>query len=219
MEIYGKEASWWGEYMGQYKEVLRYARGAKVLDVGCGRGFGSRMLFDNGAIEVLGIDINEFDIHIAKEKNGRDGVEFKIMSVADMPLITERFDLITCFQVLERVASPDRLIQNMSKLLAPQGVAVISTVNRSRFSKLNDAPADPTHIAEFNYDELQGILRRSFSPVEISNFTCTRADMNMLEKVSQKVMGKNSFPTENDYALKNTQVADGSLFYAVCKKA
>src|SRR5436305_1525474 len=49
---------WWGEHRCRYRFALPYARGARVLDIACGTGFGAAMLAEAGARSVCGVDLD-----------------------------------------------------------------------------------------------------------------------------------------------------------------
>ena len=46
-------------HVGRYALALPFAAGRRVLDVACGEGYGSWLLTDGGAAEVVGVDISE----------------------------------------------------------------------------------------------------------------------------------------------------------------
>ncbi len=231
-DIYGDQAPWWGEYLAQYREALKHARGARILDIGCGEGFGSRYLFDNGAVEVLGIDIDPQLIERAKDKYGRDGVEFAAQRAEELDHHTKKFDLVTCFQVLEKSTNPDQLLHQIHKILNSGGEAVISTVNRVRFSNLTEAPAEASHVAEFDEIEFKAMIKRHFGKAEFHSLVCTRDGYTKLfqnsisdriphslkNTVAQKIFGSTFFPSEKEFVLKSLDSHQAPLFYAFCKK-
>lgn len=225
------EAPWWGEYLAQYREAAKYAKGARVLDVGCGFGFGSRYLFDNGAIDVVGLDINKKQLGFAQKKFARDGVSFREQRAEEMKFAAKSFDLVTCFQVLERSTNPDEVIYNIHKSLDKGGVALISTVNRLRGANISDSPIEETHLLEFDLIELKQTLKKHFSKVDVRGLYCTRDESILFrnpltekiphkvrDMVAKKVFGQSFFPSENEFILKNDEPEEAPLFYAICKK-
>ncbi|MDZ4678781.1 MAG: class I SAM-dependent methyltransferase [Oligoflexia bacterium] len=239
---FGRDTPWWGEYLAQYKQASRYVRGMRVLDIGCGRGFGSRFLFDNGAVSVTGIDLSSSDILKAQEVYGRDGVGFVVADVKNLPFAPKTFDMITCFQVIERIPSIDQALQQVARVLAPNGVALISTVNRKRFSELTEAPVEREHIQEYDYEEVKQLLKRSFSTFDIQGLFCTRLmgpdllaggnktleflrnrfenhiPWKLRDVVAKKVFGVSYYPDETEYVLRSIGVQEASIFYSVCRK-
>src|SRR5688572_16199791 len=63
-----------------YNEILQKCQSARVLDIGCGSGYGSRLLGQT-ACSVIGIDINAPAIQWAIERNDRSNVEYLCASI------------------------------------------------------------------------------------------------------------------------------------------
>lgn len=234
------ETPWWGQYLAQYKLASRFVKGAKVLDLGCGQGYGSRFLFELGALEVTGVDISGTDILWAQEHHGRDGVGYIVSDAKDLPFAAKSFDLVTCFQLFERVRLPDAVLQQIAKVLRPEGKFIATTVNRKRYSTLTEAPAESTHLQEFDLDEYRALLKRQFSNVDIQGLFCTRMmgpdllslDNKTLEflrqqienripwkvrnSLARKIFGVTYYPDENEYVLRSKNISEAPVFFAVC---
>ena len=108
-------------------------KGKKVLDVGCGGGILSESLASAGA-EVTGIDQGDKVIQIAKLHAKESGVKikYKHINIEDFYKNTdERFDVITCLEMLEHVPDPNSIINTCSKLLKPGGKIFFSTINKN----------------------------------------------------------------------------------------
>jgi len=105
----------------------------KILDVGCGGGILSESLANEGA-DVTGIDQGDRVIKIAKLHAKESGikVKYKHINIEDFYKNTdERFDVITCLEMLEHVPDPNSMINTCSKLLMPGGKIYFSTINKS----------------------------------------------------------------------------------------
>jgi ubiquinone/menaquinone biosynthesis C-methylase UbiE len=238
-QLAGQDTPWWGEYLAQYRHAIRFVRGQKVLDIGCGQGYGSRYLFDNGANEVVGMDLDNRDILKAQAIHGREGVAFTVGDAKELPFGAESFDVVTCFQVLESAASLDRILEQVSQVLRPDGVALLSTVNRKRFSRLSESPVEENHLQEFDHDEFKRLLKRVFTRTDIQGLFCSRlmglglegGALGFLRRqldnrvpwvvkdtVTRKVFGVSYYPDESEYVLQSLGVQDAPMFFAVCRK-
>ena len=108
-------------------------RGARVLDVGCGGGLLSEALAGEGA-EVTALDLAPDLLKIARLHGLESGlkVDYRQMPVealaAEMP---ERFDAITCMEMLEHVPDPASVLRACATLLKPGGRLFLSTLNRT----------------------------------------------------------------------------------------
>jgi len=107
--------------------------GVRVLDVGCGGGILSESLAKEGA-KVTGIDQGANVIKVAKlhMKESDLDIDYKQLNIEDyFKLNKEKFDVITCLEMLEHVPDPSSIIERCAALLKPGGTIFFSTINRN----------------------------------------------------------------------------------------
>lgn len=143
-------ASWW-DLNGDFKPIhqlnplrLNYIlqhsnglNGKKVLDVGCGGGILSESMAKSGA-NVTGIDMSPQPLAVAKQ-HAQDNnliIDYQQSTIEDFlqqhqQLQAEKFDVITCMEMLEHVPDPLSIIRSCRELLKPDGVLFMSTINRT----------------------------------------------------------------------------------------
>lgn len=114
----------------------------KILDIGCGAGILSVELAKQGA-NVTGVDLAKQAIMTAKlhvlDKHKDDNLNVDFKNIALDKLVEtsdEKFDVITCMEMLEHVPYPNQIIANASKLLKDNGIIFLSTLNRNLKSYL-----------------------------------------------------------------------------------
>ncbi|HUR11035.1 MAG TPA: class I SAM-dependent methyltransferase [Flavitalea sp.] len=111
-----------------FKKVLRRLPGKKltVLDIGGGNGemAGQIRKIDDRVHQTTIIDINEQSGAIASAS----GHEFILSKVEDFTT-TKQYDFILLFNLIEHVADPKRLIQNICSWLTPTGICLLKTPN------------------------------------------------------------------------------------------
>ena len=144
-------ARWWdkdGEFRPLHQinplrvnfiEERSSVEGKKVLDVGCGGGILAEALNELGA-KVTGIDASENTIGVAKSHSRSIGSDVIYIQNTIEEFITshpnEKFDVITCLEMLEHVPSPNEIIKSCSNLLKDDGNIFFSTINRNPRSYL-----------------------------------------------------------------------------------
>lgn len=103
---------------------------ASVMDLGCDDGAWTRRLANAvGASKLHGVELVEEQAAKAE----RAGVRVAILNLNDPldSLPSDEFDLVHANQVIEHVASVDRFVADVFRLLRPGGIAVVSTENAS----------------------------------------------------------------------------------------
>jgi len=114
----------------------RYAlAGRRAIDVGCGAGLLAEPLARMGAA-VTGVDAAPENIAAAKAHAAGQGlaITYHAGELAALPAAT--FDLVTSMEVVEHVADPAAFIGELAARLAPGGLMILSTPNRTMWSKL-----------------------------------------------------------------------------------
>ena len=116
-------------------ESLKPLAGRRALDVGCGAGLLAEPLARLGA-EVTGVDAAEETIAAARGHAAGAGlaIDYRQGELAALGLGT--FDLVTAMEVIEHVADKPAFVRQLSGHLAPDGLLVISTPNRTPQSQL-----------------------------------------------------------------------------------
>lgn len=111
--------------------------GKKVLDVGCGGGILSEAMAAQGA-RVTGIDMTTEPLEIAKQHAEMQGLTIDYQQITIEHFVekqtacnAEKFDVITCMEMLEHVPNPLSIIHSCKALLKPDGILFISTINRT----------------------------------------------------------------------------------------
>lgn len=154
-----------GEHVQRYVWVNEFARGKRVLDAGCGYGYGSRYLSDSGASYVLGLDSDPDAIQFATMSYGHAGCEFRMCDVTRLDVAPASFDVVVSFEVIEHVADVDSYLRGISRALKLGGQYVLSTPNKhyTIFSYKNGKSPNPFHIKEFYPQELVDLIKMNFS--------------------------------------------------------
>ena len=112
--------------------------GKDVLDVGCGGGILSEGMSIRGA-HVTGIDMGEAPLAVARIHGLESGVQVNYLrTTAEEHAVThkEKYDIVTCLEMLEHVPEPASVILACMQMLKPGGSLFLSTLNRNPKSYL-----------------------------------------------------------------------------------
>ena len=102
--------------------ILPDISGLRVLDLGCGEGYNTRLLAARGA-NVVGIDIaKRFIGHAVEcERKAPLGIEYRIASAVELPFADASFDAVTAFMSLMDIPETERAIAEVFRVLRPGG--------------------------------------------------------------------------------------------------
>ena len=127
---HGKYDSWLTEekdrsliYRRRLEILKRHRRSGSLLDVGTGTG--QFLSVARESFTVMGTEVSESAVRIAKNKYG---IDVKQGQVEDIHFDT-RFDIITLFHVLEHVPDPLSTLRRCRELLNPDGILVVAVPN------------------------------------------------------------------------------------------
>ena len=119
---------------GQSQSVRPLA-GKRALDVGCGAGLLCEPLTRLGA-EVTGVDAAQENIAVARAHASGSHLEIDYRCGEIGALGLAGFDLVTAMEVIEHVADKPAFVAALASALAPDGLMVLSTPNRTAPSRL-----------------------------------------------------------------------------------
>ena len=116
-------------------DSLRPLAGKRALDVGCGAGLLTEPLARLGA-EVTGVDAAVSNVEAARSHAAGSGLSIDYRQGELAALGLGEFDLVTSMEVLEHVADKPAFVAGLARHLAPGGLMVLSTPNRTVQSRL-----------------------------------------------------------------------------------
>jgi 2-polyprenyl-3-methyl-5-hydroxy-6-metoxy-1,4-benzoquinol methylase len=150
-----------------YLYAADYCKEKKVLDYGCGNGYGSYLL-SGVAEEVAAVDINGEVIDGCKEKYKKDNLTFQQVKPEERMHFEDRaFDVVISFQVVEHVLDVAGYLNELKRVLKDDGVLVITTPNRKHRLYPFQKPVNPFHMREYSLKALRADMGTVFNNVEI----------------------------------------------------
>jgi SAM-dependent methyltransferase len=155
------------EHVARYLFAARLARGKRVLDAGCGAGYGSAELART-AQSVVALDLAREAVDFARAHYQLPSLFFEQASCAALPHPAGAFDLVVAFEVIEHLEDWREFLLEARRVLAPTGQFIVSTPNKLYYTESRgEAGANPFHVHEFEFEELRGELTRIFPHVSM----------------------------------------------------
>lgn len=155
MKLYGPASVWLRELIDAALDAIDATRVGTILDVGCGEGTTTDMLARKfPRATVTGIDFSEAGIAMARESYGSARVTF-LADPASAPLDGGRFDLVTCFEVLEHVDDWRSLLGRICGA-AEHAVALSFPTGRMRPYETHVG-----HVRNFRKGEVEPFMREA----------------------------------------------------------
>ena len=151
--------------MQRYVWAEKFVGGMKVLDAGCGHGYGSAYLADGTVSEIVGIDSDTRAIRFASTTYQNPHLRFETMDVSKLAFGTQSFDAVISFEVIEHLVDAVPYLREILRVLKPGGLFLLSTPNKrfhDRFSR-NGKPLSRFHVHEYYPQELYSLLGDFFS--------------------------------------------------------
>lgn len=196
------------EHLARYAFAARLSRGKRVLDAGCGAGYGTAELAQ-GAVEVLGVDISPEAIAYAREHYRSPNLRFEEASCTALPAVDAKFGLIVAFEVIEHLADWRGFLSEVRRVLARNGQFVVSTPNKLYYAETRQrAGPNPFHVHEFEYEEFRAELSAVFPQVSM-----------FLENHSESIIFQPEQPvTEGEIKIEDAEAvpAESHFFLALC---
>ncbi|ANB16804.1 class I SAM-dependent methyltransferase [Dokdonella koreensis] len=156
----------WYEHWHRYAFALDLVRGKRVLDAACGEGYGSNLLAD-AAASVVGVDLSAQAVDHARNRYGsRTNLQFVQADATALPFEDARFDVVVSFETLEHLHAQERLIEGFARVLADDGLLVISSPDKRTYSDVMGFDNE-FHVRELYRDELLDLLRPHFPQLRL----------------------------------------------------
>jgi len=153
------------EHLHRYAVCLQFVAGKCVLDIASGEGYGAALLA-TVAKSVTGVDIDRESVEHAGQIYYNPGLNYVVGSCDSVPLPDASFDVVTSFETIEHHDKHDEMLDEIKRVLRPDGMLIISSPNRLTYS---DEPGykNPFHVKELYFGEFCDLLRRRFKSIRI----------------------------------------------------
>ncbi len=162
----------WGNHIQRYQFAAPYCQHKRVMDAGCGVGYGSQYLARCGASSVVGIDLSVEAIEEADRTFTHSNVRFVVGELQALEEVlpgSDRFDVVINFENIEHLREPEVFLASVQKCLPqPEGMLLISTPNGDLSNYDSSGRlCNEFHVREFNRSEFVSLLSPFFAKIEL----------------------------------------------------
>lgn len=148
------------EHVHRYLLAARVAAGRSVIDIGSGEGYGSAWLAST-ARRVVGLEFDPRAARAAAARYARGNLAFATGDARRLPFASESADVVTCFEMVEHVGEPEAVLDEIRRVVRPDGLALISTPNKAVYTD-EAGYRNPYHLREYYLEEFEDELRTRF---------------------------------------------------------
>lgn len=161
------QSPYWGEHVARYLFAAPHVAECRVLDIACGTGYGLPVLGEKARM-VVGSDIDFTSAQKARAEIDRQRGVIVVSDGCRLPFADGSFDAITSFETIEHLEARSQFVRELRRVLAPNGLCIISTPNARYTQPVNGKPRNPHHIFEYTPEEFIAELRCHFSGIELN---------------------------------------------------
>jgi SAM-dependent methyltransferase len=139
-------------HVRRYEFAARFVRDRRVLDLACGSGYGSALLKNAGASQVIGVDRALECVSYARDRYRRPGIEF--VEGDGMTFVPAGgCDVIVSLETIEHLPDARGFVAHLASLLAPGGI-LVGSVPTTLSTDVN-----PYHLHDFTAREFRDLFR------------------------------------------------------------
>lgn len=158
----------WHTYkIKSFRQLVQYQKSTKILDVGCAGGFMTSKvaeIFPNA--QVFGID--PYPAAIAYAKKRFPQMCFQIADAHQLPFDEDSFDLIICYETIEHVVNPLKILQEMRRVIKKDGIVILAMDSGNLLFKTIWWGWEKTfgrvwqnaHLHPFHHQDLEKIIKQ-----------------------------------------------------------
>jgi len=152
-------------HLAVYSFFARFVAEKRVLDLGCGTGYGSHHLLERGAASVVGIDADSKAIRYARRRFAAGGLSFRVEDAEELPASLGRFEVVVSSNMLEHLERPERALDAAARLLTDDGLLLAAVPPIVDEGTLRENRRNPFHRSNLYLWEWHDLLAQRFATV------------------------------------------------------
>lgn len=153
-------------HAASYQFAEQFCSGKRVLDLGCGSGYGASRISEIAA-NVQAVDVSAEAIAYASRKYPKQNLHFStIKPGCSLPFPDLNFDVVLSFQVIEHVSDHESYLREASRVLDKAGVLILITPDRKNRLLPMQKPWNRWHLREYDMQGLCDLTAKYFDITE-----------------------------------------------------
>jgi len=144
-----------------YRFLVQFVKHKRILEIGCGTGYGAHMLADYAA-SITAIDCSRRAVKYASRHYAHDKIRHIVMKAERLDFPSQSFDVVLSSEVFEHLHGHEAHVRELARVLRNGGLCFIATPNPEITDGHNEF-----HTKEWPFEELRDLLSRYFSQVAI----------------------------------------------------
>lgn len=151
-----------------YESAKRFVIDKKVLEIGCGAGYGADYI-SNFASDLVAIDMSKINVSYCQAEYPKANLIFMTANATKLPFRDDQFDVAISFQVIEHIEPKFVLtyLTEIKRVMKSDGIFICSTPNKKLRLLPFQKPWNTEHIKEYNDKEFKKLLSEVFEEVDV----------------------------------------------------
>jgi len=157
------------KHLKAYEHALQFVENKTVLEIGCGSGYGNKLLAQK-AEKIYSLDIDKESLEFARIHNANSKTEYIEVDVVEgVDLESNSCDICVCFQVIEHIdiEKIPLFLNEIKRIVKPSGITLFTTPNRKIRLYPFQKPVNKYHKTEYTGKGFKKLLSVYFDDVSL----------------------------------------------------
>lgn len=178
---------WHRKKLETFISLTGHKRFHKILDIGCASGMMTNEISKTQKdSQIFGIDVYKEAIFFAKKKYPH--INFRVADAHKLPFKSNFFNLCVCYETIEHVESPEKMLAEIKRVMRKNGRAIIAMDSGSPlfrvvwwfWEKTKGNVWQGAHLHPFTHDELEKVIKKTGFKVIKKHFSHLGMEVSFL---------------------------------------
>ena len=209
------------EHESRYIFASRFVDSKLVADIGCGVGYGSKILAQQNPISIVGLDLSLEAVRYANSNYKHEKIKYLNSHSETLPLFDNQFHIVIAFEIIEHLENFRGLLKEIKRIMKDDGKLIISTPNVVKHHSHKKSRVRDFHVYEFCYHDFKKLLSEYFDSLTFFN---QKYNQSILFELHNQNFNKSGDEKEfclefdNSFVAESSAEFDGDYIIAICGK-